>query len=394
MQYRDDKKNSNSLSALGLGCMRLPLRLGGVDLDATEKILLRSLELGVNYFDTAYSYPGNEDALGRVIERNGVRDRMLIATKLPHSRCRTIDDAEHLFSTSLSRLRTDRADYYLIHNLVTFDQWERLMGLGVIPWLERKCEEGAIGTVGFSFHGGFTEFEKILDSYDWGFTQIQYNYVNERYQAGRDGLALAEERGLPVIIMEPLLGGKLATGLPRQAEQLLRQVRPDRSCAEWGLRWLWDQPGVTCVLSGMNSLEQLEDNCAAADAALPGCLEAVERDTIARVKALFERSYKVPCTGCNYCMPCPQGISIPSCFAAYNESFSLGRFTGLYHYLTSTGAAGANVRLASDCVGCGACAKRCPQHIDIPAEMKALRKRLEPTPVTAALHLYGRTRAR
>lgn len=377
MQYRHDERSGTNLSALGYGCMRLPMGVGGVDVDAAEKLILRALDLGVNYFDTAYLYPGSEDALGVIIERNGIRNRMLLATKMPHGKCRSYEDFDKLFQTSLKRLRTDHVDYYLIHNVVAAEQWQRLVDMGIEGWIAKQKASGTIRQMGFSFHGSLSEFRQVMDAYDWDFVQIQYNYINEYYQAGREGLMLAAERGLPVIIMEPLLGGKLANGLPKEARTAMTAAEPERSCAEWALRWLWDQPQVSVVLSGMGRMEQLEDNCRAASEALSGCLSDDERAVIAAAKREFEKSFKIPCTGCNYCMPCPKGINIPACFAAYNEFYSMGWFTGMQHYLISVGAAGQHPHLASDCVQCGACVKKCPQHINIPQEMRAVQKRME-----------------
>ena len=394
MQYRTDSRGGNALSALGLGCMRLPSKLGSIDADATAKILLRALELGVNYFDTAYLYPGSEETLGVIMQRHGVRDQLFLATKLPHGKCRSLIDIGRYFDTSLERLRTTWIDYYLIHNLVSFAQWNRLLEMGIVEWIAQRKQAGVIGQIGFSFHGPITEFEKILDSYDWDFVQIQYNYVNEHYQAGRTGLDMAYARGLPVMIMEPLLGGKLATGLSPRMLKAFSIGDPNRSPAEWGLRWLWDQPQVTCVLSGMNSLEQLENNAHAAAKAYPGCLSVEERAVIEVARDEFRAAFKVPCTGCNYCMPCPKGISIPACFAAYNESFSLGLPTALMHYFTSVGAGGEELHLASDCIRCGSCAKKCPQHIAIPDELVKVRKRLQPGPVGKGLQIAGKIMSR
>jgi len=392
--YREDKHSGNKLSALGLGCMRLPTKLGAVDEQATEQIVLRALELGVNYFDTAYLYSGSEEALGNVVARNDLRDRMYIASKLPHGKCRQTSDFDKYFNTTLERLQTTWLDYYLIHNVANAEQWQRVADLGIKEWIAARKQDGSIRNIGFSFHGSISEFKKMLDVNDWDFVQIQYNYMNEHYQAGSEGLALAAERGLSVIIMEPLLGGKLAVGLPESARAAMATYSADRSPAEWGLRWLWNQPQVTCVLSGMGSLEQLEDNASAAANAPAGCMGIDELAIIEVVREEFGRSYKVPCTGCNYCMPCPKGISIPACFATYNESYSIGWTTGLFHYLTSVGAGSNELHLPSDCVRCGACMAKCPQHIAIPDELVKVRKRLQPGPVGPALRLAGKIMSR
>ena len=364
--------------------MRLPKE------SEAEKLILRALELGVNYFDTAYLYPGNEELLGRIIARNGIRDRMLLATKLPHGKCRAPGDAERLFATSLKRLQTDHVEYYLIHNVTEHAQWQRLCELGIRDWIAKAKAAGRIGAIGFSFHGTRPEFMKMLEAYDWDFCQIQYNYANENYQAGRAGLEAAAARGIPVVIMEPLLGGKLVGGLPKAAQKALRAARPDRSFAHWGLSWLWNQPGVTCVLSGMNAMEQLEDNAACASAVLPGSLPPADTAALEAARDAFAKAFRVPCTGCNYCMPCPVGISIPSSFTAYNESYTFGWFTGIMGHMMSAGAAGENPHLLANCIGCGACKAKCPQHIDIPVQLQRVRKRLEPGIAIPVVRAYGK----
>ncbi len=385
MEYRVDPRSGNSLSVLGLGCMRLPRGVGGIDMDKTEYMILTAFERGVNYYDTAYSYGGSEEAIGEIFERNNLRDKVFIATKLPHGKCRSLDDVQRLFATSLARLRTDYLDYYLIHNIVTFDQWKRLVDMGIKEWIAQKKESGAIRRIGFSFHGGMAEFRALMQDYDWDLVQIQYNYVNEHYQAGREGIQLASVKGIPVVIMEPLLGGRLVSNLPKDALRAFEEAAPGRTPAAWGLRWLFDQPDVTVVLSGMNSNEMLEENCATASQTAPGSMTEGEHAAIRRAKAAFEESFRVPCTGCNYCMPCPQGLSIPSIFAAYNESYSLGWRTGFFNYMLTVGVASGEPRLASACVECGACVKKCPQHIPIPERMADVCRRLHPPGLKTAL---------
>lgn len=387
MEYRNDKRSGNTLSALGMGCMRLPRKAGGIDADKTELIILTAFERGVNYFDTAYAYNGSEEVLGQIIERNNLRERIFLASKLPHGKCKSLDDVERLFNTSLERLRTDYLDYYLIHNIVTADQWTRLVEMGIEEWIAQKKESGAIRRIGFSFHGGMAEFRTLMDSYDWDLVQIQYNYVNEHYQAGREGIELAASKGVPVVIMEPLLGGRLVANLPKGATAALEKAVPGRTPASWGLRWLFDQPDVTVVLSGMNSVEMLEENCKTAAETAPNSMTDEERAAIREAKACFEESFRVPCTGCNYCMPCAQGLSIPSIFAAYNESYSLGWRTGFFNYMLSIGVNSKDPRLASSCIECGACVKKCPQHIDIPARLDDARRRLQPPGLKGALKL-------
>ena len=363
MQYRTDLKSGNELSALGFGCMRLPRsRPGQVDLDKTAAMLQSAVERGVNYFDTAYIYGGSETALGDVFRlRPGLREQMNIATKLPIFMVKTAEDFDRLFDTSLERLGTDHIDYYLIHGLTALANWERLCALGAEDWIAKQKAAGRIRRIGFSFHGSRVDFERLLDAYPWEFAQIQYNYSDENYQAGVAGLKKAAAMGLPVIVMEPLLGGRLATGLPKKAAALLDKLDPGRSHAAWALRWLWDQPEVTCVLSGMNGMEQLDDNIATAEAAVPGCLTPEERATYPKLVEILREAYKIPCTGCNYCMPCPKNVNIPGGFAAYNASYAVDMFTGFAQYTTGMNIAlGKDSNSARNCVGCGACAKKCP----------------------------------
>jgi predicted aldo/keto reductase-like oxidoreductase len=304
MQYRDDLKTGTKLSALAFGCMRFPKNLGLTDMAGTEALIMEAINGGINYFDTAYMYPGNEEALGTVLAKNGVRAKVNVATKLPLALCKGgTGEFDRFFNKSLERLKTDYIDYYLLHMLTNMKGWEQLCAWGIKEWIQGKKNSGQIRRIGFSFHGSADEFLKIVDAYDWEFVQIQYNYSNERFQAGTVGLKRAAEKGLPVIVMEPLLGGKLATGLPKEAVRIFREAAPDRTPAEWGLRWLWNQPEVTAVLSGMNTLSQLTENLAAADA-LPGCLNDADQEVIGRVLKSVNAAFRIPCTGCSSCLPC------------------------------------------------------------------------------------------
>ena len=374
MQYVTDPKSGNELSVLGFGCMRFPR-----DKAKTEQLIITAVDAGVNYFDTAYVYSGSEPTLGEILHKNNLRDKIYLATKLPHQKCRSYDDFGRLFDEQLDRLKTDRIDYYLIHNLSDIAAWTRLCDIGIEQWIASMKADGRIGQIGFSFHGAQNGFLSLIDIYDWDFCQIQYNYMDENYQAGRAGLRKAHEKGVPVIIMEPLLGGKLATGLPQKAQRLLREADPDRSAASWALRWLWDQPEVSVVLSGMNSGEQLQDNLKTAEEAKHGMLSEEESAVFVPVIAALREAYKVPCTGCNYCMPCPNGVNIPGCFAAYNASYAMGFVAGITQYLTSTGANHPEKQnRAKNCVSCGACEEKCPQHIEISKSLGAVKKRMEP----------------
>ena len=374
MQYRKDKQG-NAVSVLGYGCMRFTQKAGRIDLEKTEKEILRAIEGGVNYFDTAYIYPGSEAALGEILERNGLRNSVRIATKLPHYLIRNRESLDKIFDEELRRLRTDHVDYYLMHMLTDDKTWQRLCALGIEEWIAGKKRSGAIGQIGFSYHGNSDTFCRLVDAYDWDFAQIQYNYLDENSQAGRTGLRHAAEKGLAVIIMEPLRGGKLAR-LPAAAQKLLDEYPVRRSGAEWGFRWLWDQEEVTCVLSGMNSEEMVAENLRTADLARPGELSEADQELLQRVVAAINANMKVGCTGCRYCMPCPHGVDIPGTFAAYNRSASDGRLQGMYEYAMCT-ALRKESTAASNCVGCGLCEKHCPQHIPIRQELLNARKTLE-----------------
>ena len=381
MKYRIDAKSGNKLSVLGFGCMRFPIGINAkIDVNKSEDIVLSAVERGVNYFDSAYNYAGSEQALGEILKRNpGVRTKIHIATKLPLGLCKSYEDFEKIFNTQLERLQTDHIDYYLIHALSCAADWYEIRKLDVEKWLSEKKLSGQIRQIGFSFHGIQNEFVKLLDEYAWDFCMIQYNYINENYQAGRGGLIQAHKRGLPIMIMEPLLGGKLATGLPKRAVKALRDADGSRQPAEWALRWLWDQPEVTLALSGMNSKTQLNENIRAAESAEPHMLSEDEKTAINKVVGIFGESYKIPCTGCNYCLPCPQDVNIPGSFAAYNIYYSTGRITGYTQYILGTCAVKPEKNFSGKhCVKCGKCEKACPQQIRIANELETVVKKMEP----------------
>ena len=375
MQYRNDKYG-NKLSVLGYGCMRFTQKAGRVDLEKTEKEILAAYEAGVNYFDTAYIYPGSEATLGEILEKNGLRDKVNIATKLPHYMIKSRNDAEKYFQEELKRLRTDHVDYYLMHMLTDVKTWERLKALGIDDWIREKKESGAIRQVGFSYHGNSDMFCQLIDAYDWEFCLIQYNYLDENSQAGKRGLQYAAAKGLPVMIMEPLRGGRLANNLPEKAKQLFADFNSKRTPAEWSFRWLWNQPEVTCVLSGMNSLDMVRENTKTASDARIGDFGEKEEELIQNVVRAIQEKMKVGCTGCGYCMPCPKKVDIPGTFSAYNKVYTDGKFVGLKEYFMCT-VLRSDSTSASNCVECGLCEKHCPQGIAIRQELKNAKKELE-----------------
>jgi predicted aldo/keto reductase-like oxidoreductase len=366
--------------------MRFTKKGRAIDMEKAEAEIMHGIDLGINYFDTAYSYGGSEVALGKILEKNGVRDKVYIATKLPQYLVKSEGAIDRYFNEELSRLRTDHIDYYLMHMLADIAAWDKLKRLGIEEWIADKKASGAIRNVGFSFHGSTDMFIEILNAYDWDFCQIQYNYIDEDTQAGRKGLMAAAHRGIPVVIMEPLRGGKLVDLLPQGAKDRIAADGNHWSPAELAFRWLYDQPEVTCVLSGMNSLEMVEENCRVADAAVPGHFGEGERLLIENVRREINSSIKVPCTGCNYCMPCPQGIDIPATFSCYNHMFTEKRSTGLFEYFQMFGFR-KDLKQANACINCGACIRRCPQHIEIPHELKKADKALRPWYVRLAMGL-------
>ncbi|MVX66467.1 aldo/keto reductase [Clostridium chromiireducens] len=378
MKYRKDK-NGNPLSILGYGCMRFTKKGNSIDIDKAEKEVMEAINSGVNYFDTAYVYPGSEVTFGEILKRNNCRDKISIATKLPHYMVKSKKDLEKYFNEQLRRLQTDHIDYYLMHMLTDVMTWERLKALGVDEWLKEKVHNGQIRNVGFSYHGNTEMFIQLLDAYDWDFCQIQYNYLDEHSQAGRRGLEAASKKGLPVIIMEPLRGGRLVNLLPEKAKNIIKENSKKRTAAEWAFRWLWNQPEVTCVLSGMNSLEMVQENIKVAENVTAGEFTKEDFELIEQVKNEINRNIKVGCTGCAYCMPCPKGVDIPGTFHSYNMMYAENKKNGRREYLMCT-ALRKNTSSASQCVECGKCEKHCPQHIEIRKELRNARKELE-TPV-------------
>ncbi len=375
MQYRKDKYGTD-LSILGFGCMRFPRKLGQVDMKKTEQLIVKAVESGVNYFDTAYIYPGSEAALGKILEAHRLRSKVHIATKLPHYLIKSLEKIESIFQEELQRLRTDHVDYYLMHMLSDTDTWQRLTDLGIRDWIAQKKASGQIRQIGVSYHGNSDMFCRLVDAYDWDFCQIQYNYMDEHSQAGRRGLDHAAAKGLPVIIMEPLRGGKLVTRLPQEARSIFQHYPVKATPARWAFHWLWDQEKVTVVLSGMNDMGILEENLRSADDARVGALGKPEQEMLRSVVKAINAKIKVGCTGCAYCMPCPRGVDIPGTFAAYNRRYSEGKLWGLVDYAMCT-ACRKNSTAASNCVGCGLCETHCPQFLPIRQHLQQAQKELE-----------------
>ena len=391
MKYRPDRYG-NPVSQLGYGCMRFTRKGSGFDYEKAEKEVLLAIEKGVNYFDTAYIYPGNEECLGWILEKNHCRNKVNIATKLPQYLLRSATAIDKTFREELSRLRTDHIDYYLMHMFTDYAEWVRLQNLGIEQWIARQKEEGRIRYIGFSYHGDTEMFLKILDAYDWDFCQIQYNYLDEHTQAGRTGLQAAAKKGIPVIIMEPLRGGKLVN-LPEQAKQVLASHGKGYTPAELGLRWLWNQPEVTCVLSGMNSEEMVNENIRIASDAEPGHLTEEDMEIVAQIRQIIRQREKVGCTGCRYCMPCPKGVDIPGNFHYYNLMYMEKKSSARKEYARNMGLR-KEPGFATQCVGCGLCEKHCPQHLPIRQKLKEADRDLRPLPYKIGIQVARKIMSR
>ncbi|MBQ9156098.1 MAG: aldo/keto reductase [Eubacterium sp.] len=383
------ERRKNDMSILGFGCMRLPKRGTGIDMREAEREIGYAISRGVNYFDTAYMYPGSEAALGTILEKRGWRDRVLIATKMPHFLIKSMDGLEKLFAEQLTRLKTDHIDNYLMHMLPDVQVWRKLCDMGIRDWISEKKEKGQIRHIGFSYHGNTENFIKLLDAYDWEFCQVQYNYMDVNSQAGRKGVAYAAKKGIPVIIMEPLRGGRLVNNLPPKAEKLFAQAEPKRSPAEWGLRWLWNQPQVSVVLSGMNSMDMVKENIRIANSARVGELTEEDKLLYKKVRRAINEKIKVPCTGCGYCQPCPAGVDIPGAFRCYNVSYTDNWFNGMREYVMCT-TLKADRTNASRCMKCGKCEQHCPQGIQIRRELDQVTKRMEGPVYKVAAAVTGR----
>ncbi|MBR1987343.1 MAG: aldo/keto reductase [Mogibacterium sp.] len=392
MKYRKDKYG-NELSQLGYGCMRFTSKGSKIDHAKAEHEVMHAIEKGVNYFDTAYAYAGSEECLGRILAENNVRDKVNIATKLPQYLVRSMKGIEKIFNEELTRLQTDHVDYYLMHMFTDISEWERLKSYGIEEWIAARKADGSIRQIGFSYHGDTEMFLQILEAYDWDFCQVQYNYLDETSQAGRRGVEAAEEKGIPVIIMEPLRGGKLVN-LPVKAKRELSDSGKGYTAAELGLRWLWNQTGVTVVLSGMNSIEMVDENIRIASDAAPGCFDQSDFDLIDSVKSIIREKERVGCTGCRYCMPCPSGVDIPGNFHHWNLMYIEGKKNPVrFEFARNVGLQG-KPGFASQCVGCGKCEQHCPQHIQIREMLKKADKELRPLPYRIAMPLVRKIMSR
>ena len=357
--------------------MRLPGRMGRINETLAEQQMLTALDRGVNYFDTAYPYHSgkSEIFLGKMMARNHCRDRIKLATKLPHWMCSSKADMDRILDEQLERLQTDYIDYYLIHAL-DGEQWETAKENGVIEFMDQALAQGKILNAGFSFHGLAQEFVTIVDDYDWTFCQIQYNFLDTHNQAGTAGLEYAQDKGMAVMVMEPLRGGNLAKTPPPSVKAIWDRATPVRSPAQWSLSWIWNHPGVTVVLSGMNEDDHIRENIDMAEGVEP--LSMADLDLVDEAAQEFRRVMRVGCTGCQYCMPCPAGVDIPSCFDCYNSKHAFkDPYARFFYIARNAGLKDGKSSMASKCVNCGKCLEKCPQHLQIPQELARVADDME-----------------
>lgn len=359
--------------------MRLPTKMGSIDKDLATRQIYSAVEKGVNYIDTAVPYHNgkSEPFLGSILSKNGMRNKVKLATKLPHWSSPSKADMTRILDKQLNDLMTDRIDYYLIHNL-NGSSWQKAKEKGVLDFLDEALKRGKILNAGFSYHGGADDFKTVVDDYDWSFCQIQYNILDTQNQAGTSGLKYAASKDLAVIIMEPLRGGNLAKTPPPEVASIWKRKHNGRSPAEWALRWLWNHPEVTVVLSGLNQDEHIEENIRIASSARPDAFTDEELNMVEEVQETFKKVMKVGCTGCQYCMPCPSGVNIPAAFEYYNSRYTFKDWQALIHYLANSGGVVSGVpALASQCVRCNACVDKCPQHLNIPEHLDEVAGKME-----------------
>lgn len=383
MLYRKLGKTGCDVSVLGFGCMRFPIvgGTGAVDLFDPNKpidemeageMIRYAVDHGVNYFDTAYPYHGGQSEvfLGKTLKPH--RDKVFLATKLPIWLVQSRQDFERFLGEQLKRLETDYIDFYLLHGL-NRQLWAGMKELGALDFLNKILADGRIRYAAFSFHDDVKIFKEIVDSYDWAMCQVQYNYFDEYYQAGKEGLKYAASKGVGVVVMEPLRGGKLTDRIPEKVQRLWDSASVKRTPAEWALRWVWNHTEVSTALSGMSSMAQLIENTRIAEDAKAGMLSESELQVIAEVCEAYRGMLQIGCTGCAYCMPCPNGVNIPLNFSLYNDSFMFkdeDLNLMLYNHMLTPEQRGSN------CAECGECEQHCPQQIKIPKELKKVHARL------------------
>jgi uncharacterized protein len=379
MLYREMGTTGEQVSILGFGCMRLPTlgKYDRIDREKATSLLNYALDQGVNYLDTAYPYHGlsnreggeSEVFLGQYLAESGKRDQVNLATKLPTWLLEEPKDMDNFLNQQLLRLQTDQIDFYLLHSLKE-KQWLNLEDLGVLEFLDSAVADGRIKYSGFSSHDENEFFQEVIDSYDWDICQIQYNYLDENIQAGREGLEYAAKKGIGIVVMEPLKGGVLANQVPQEVQKIWNLAKIHRKPVEWALRYLWDNPKISVVLSGMSDLAQVKENVKIAEVGLANSLNQEERNIMREVKLVYQDKIKVNCSACGYCMPCPSGINIPQCFSYLNQAAMLNDISNVqnqYYFMLN------DKELASNCLECGLCEELCSQKLPVRKLLKEVK---------------------
>ena len=383
------KKNGDEIFPLGIGAMRLPTKNNSIDRESAQEFILFAIENGVNYIDTAYAYHGGESEsfLGDILSLTGAdgvkyRDKVKLSTKLPSWMVRSREDMDAFLNEQLRKLQTDFIDYYYVHS-VDLSTILRLKDLGLYEFLESARNDGKIRNIGFSYHGSPHEFKTLIDDFPWDMVLVQYNYLDVNAQAGIRGIQYAYENDIAVFVMEPLKGGLLAGELPQEVSALFNEVDSNKSSVDWALSWVFNQKEITCVLSGMGSLDQMKENMAIAERVEIDSLSDAEIEVLDKAQGIFNSMMKINCTGCGYCLPCPRGVNIPDCFNVYNEKYLFNKkaFGVLPHammnYYMVVGGITNKQASAGLCNHCGRCKRLCPQSLDIPSELDTVKSEFE-----------------
>ena len=364
MEYTKLGNTGITVSRFGLGCMRFPENKA----DAIAMVRY-AIDHGVNYIDTAYVYENSEIITGEAL-RDGYRERITLATKSPIWQIQAHGDFEKYLDEALKRLQTDYIDMYLLHNLNP-GNWEAVQKYDAFSFLDKMVQKGKIRYKGFSIHNTLEVFKEVVDIFDWGMAQIQLNILGETYQAGIEGLRYGAEKGLGMVIMEPLRGGSIINNTPLEVEKLLKEYPERRSLVEWCFRWLYNMPEASVILSGTTTIEQLKDNLRIFEHSQPNIMSPKDIELIRTIQKIYESNPGIPCTGCKYCMPCPQGLDIPDLFTLYNQYQLFNKPVNDAHIYQRS-----RMVCADRCIHCGQCKDHCPQQLEIPELMKIVHREL------------------
>ncbi|OON95459.1 MAG: hypothetical protein ATN36_08155 [Epulopiscium sp. Nele67-Bin005] len=380
MQYRELKKTGEKISVLGYGGMRFPQKNGKIDVNLTKAQMLYAIDHGVNYLDTAWLYHKgtSESFLGEHILKNGYREKVNIATKLPCPLINKPSQFDEYFSKQRAKLQVEVIDFYLLHALdgLIFD---KMVNMGIFNFLEKLKKEKKVRYIGFSYHGNAEDFIRIIDSYDWDFAQVQFNIIDETFQAGINGIRYAYSKDISVFVMEPLRGGTLVGKLPKPVERLYASAPVQHDAADWALRWILNHKEVTMLMSGMNDITHIKNNIQTASTSFAGGLTKEERIIIKKVRHIYNKMLTVKCTGCGYCMPCPAQINIPNAFKALNDKNMFGGYRSNVDYMLQAGiqTKDGKAHWASSCLHCGKCERACPQFLPVQEDLKKVTAKFE-----------------